>query len=267
MTMPHTAYICQTCGVQYAPSAVPPPACPVCEDERQYVPPGGQTWTQLQALAAHHHNVIEKVREQLYAIYTVPAFAIGQRAHLLQTPGGNILWDCISLVDPSTQALVEALGGLRAICISHPHYFASLQAWSAAFGDVPVYVHSLDAAWLGWKPDSVRLWEGEVLSLWDGISLRCCGGHFPGGNILHWPAGRALLTGDIIQVCPDRRSVSFMYSYPNLIPLPRQAVTRIRDIVNALDYTAMYGAFGRYIPEGAPQAMDRSVQRYLAALG
>jgi hypothetical protein len=29
----------------------------------------------------------------------------------------------------------------------------------------------------------------------------------------------ALFSGDIIQVVPDRRWVSFMYSYPNLIPL------------------------------------------------
>ena len=41
--------------------------------------------------------------------------------------------------------------------------------------------------------------------------------------MLHWPAGAngkgALLTGDIIQVVQDRRYVSFMRSYPNLIPL------------------------------------------------
>ena len=46
--------------------------------------------------------------------------------------------------------------------------------------------------------------------------------------MLHWAGGAdgrgALLSGDIVQVVPDRRYVSFMYSYPNLIPLPAAAV-------------------------------------------
>src|SRR5204862_8119563 len=35
-----------------------------------------------------------------------------------------------------------------------------------------------------------------------------------GGQVLHWPAGDALLSGDIVQVIPDRAWVSFMYRYP-----------------------------------------------------
>jgi hypothetical protein len=41
------------------------------------------------------------------------AFAINQRALLLRTPHGNILWDCIANLDPATQTLITALGGLR----------------------------------------------------------------------------------------------------------------------------------------------------------
>ena len=43
-------YICVTCGTQFAAADSPPERCPICEDERQYVPPGGQEWTTLDAL-------------------------------------------------------------------------------------------------------------------------------------------------------------------------------------------------------------------------
>src|SRR2546427_11652677 len=46
------AYDCRTCGVQHASSAQPPPHCPICEDERQYVPPQGQRWATLEELRA-----------------------------------------------------------------------------------------------------------------------------------------------------------------------------------------------------------------------
>ena len=51
-----TPYICTTCGTQHAPSAAPPPNCPICEDERQYVGPAGQRWTTLPDLQRTHMN-------------------------------------------------------------------------------------------------------------------------------------------------------------------------------------------------------------------
>jgi hypothetical protein len=52
--------------------------------------------------------------------------------------------------------------------------------------------------------------------------------HFDGGTVPHWAGGAAgrgaLLAGDTIQVVPDRKHVSFMYSYPKYIPLPASAV-------------------------------------------
>src|SRR5947207_4740257 len=75
------------------------------------------------------------------------------------------------------------------------------------------------------RPDNaIVFWEGESRTLAEGLTLVRCGGHFDGGTVLHWAGGAegrgALLTGDIIQVVPDRKHVSFMYSYPNYIPLP-----------------------------------------------
>jgi hypothetical protein len=59
----------------------------------------------------------------------------------MDTPDGNILWDCISLLDEATVDIINALGGLKAIAISHPHYYATNAVWSATFGNVPVYIH------------------------------------------------------------------------------------------------------------------------------
>src|SRR5689334_14886175 len=96
--------------------------------------------------------------------------------------------------------------------------------------------------------------------------------HFDGGTVLHWQSGAdgkgALLTGDIIQVVPDRKHVSFMYSYPNHIPLSGAAVKRIVDAVEPYKYDRVYGAFwGMVIEEGGMAAVRRSAERYLNAVG
>jgi hypothetical protein len=75
------------------------------------------------------------------------------------------------------------------------------------------------------------------------------------------------LTGDIIQVIPDRTHVGFMWSYPNLVPLPETAVERIAAAVEPYDFDAIYGAWwDRLIPSGAKEVVKRSAVRYAAAL-
>ena len=61
--------------------------------------------------------------------------------------------------------------------------------------------------------------------------------------MLHWAEQRALLSGDIVQVIPDRRYVSFMYSYPNLIPLPPSKVQHIGDALAPYPFDTIYGAW------------------------
>ena len=104
------AFICNTCGTQYEPSDKPPAACPICDDERQYVPPTGQAWTTLESLRLRFYNAWRELEPDLISITTAPAFGIGQRAQLLRTPDGNILWDCIALVDNATVELIKAHG-------------------------------------------------------------------------------------------------------------------------------------------------------------
>lgn len=263
-------YICVTCGTQFAATEQPPAHCPICEDERQYVGWGGQRWTTLEDLRRDHRNVIKEEAPDLIGIGSEPGFAIGQRALLVRSPGGNVLWDCITLIDDDTIAAVRALGGIAAIAISHPHYYSSMVEWARAFA-APIYLHAADRRWVMRPDPAIAFWEGETRALHDGIALIRCGGHFAGGTVLHWPAGAegrgALFTGDILTVVQDRRYVSFMYSYPNLIPLPATTVRRIAATVAPYQCERIYGAWwGRIVAADAHAAVQRSADRYVAAL-
>lgn len=231
----------------------------------------GQQWTTLEGLRQAHQTKIVREEALLTSFSIEPHFGIGQRAFLIQSPQGNILWDCISLLDDSTIQHIYSLGALKAIAISHPHYYTTMAEWSRAFGDVPVYLHKDDENWV-MRPDSViRFWEGEVLRISDELTLIHCGGHFAGASVLHWPGGAegkgALLTGDTIQVVPDRRWVSFMYSYPNYIPLPADSVRRIVGSVEPYTFDRIYGAFPKMtIASGGKDAVYCSAERYLRAI-
>ncbi len=263
-------YICVTCGTQFTASEEAPAHCPICEDERQYVGPNGQEWTTLDELQSGHHNIIRELEPRLTGIGSHPDFAIGQRALLVQTPQGNMLWDCISLIDGPTRAVVEALGGISAIAISHPHYYSSMVEWASAF-DAPIYLHAADREWV-MRPDGhIHFWEGESKSLPGGLTLVRCGGHFPGGTVLHWPGGAdgrgVLLSGDIATVVSDHRYVSFMYSYPNLIPLPVWEIRRIARALEPYAFERIYGAWwDRVVPQDGKGAVARSAARYIAAI-
>lgn len=263
-------FICQTCGTQFAESAEPPESCPICEDERQYVGHDGQLWTTLDELKVDHSNRIEKLEPCLVGIGTEPSFAIAQRALLVRSAQGNLLWDCISLIDEETVTRVEELGGVRAIAISHPHYYSSMVEWAHAF-DAPIYLHGYDREHVMRPDPAVRHWEGETLELFGGITLIRGGGHFEGGTMAHWPGGAggrgALLSGDIIQVVSDRRWVSFMYSYPNLIPLSAREVRRLAGTVEEFEFDRIYGAWWqRVVPEDGKAAVRRSAERYIEHL-
>jgi len=264
------AYICTACGIQFPPSEDPPAGCPICADYRQFVPGGRQRWTTLEELCRDHRNAFQQLEPGLLGIATTPEFAIGQRALLVRTPAGNVLWDCISLIDEATVEIVRALGGLLAIAISHPHYYTTIVEWSRAFG-APVLVHEGDREWVVREDGAVTFWNGDAHDVLPGVRLVHCGGHFSGSAILHWEQGAGgrgvLLTGDTIQVGADSRTVSVMRSYPNMIPLPETEVTRMARIASGLKFDRIYGAFwGRDVTSDAHRRVQESVDRYVAWL-
>jgi glyoxylase-like metal-dependent hydrolase (beta-lactamase superfamily II) len=264
-------WLCKTCGVQFAASEQPPQICPICSDERQYVGYEGQQWTTLDQMHSEgFRNQFKEHEEGLTGIGTTPSFAIGQRALLVQSEQGNILWDCISLIDDETVTRINQLGGLSTIAISHPHFYSSMVEWATRF-DVPIYLHEADRRWV-MRPDKhLRFWSGDIHPLTPDITLYRLGGHFPGSSVLHWQKGAGgqgvLLTGDTIQVVADRRWLTFLYSYPNEIPLPASEVARISQAVAPLRFEQLYGGwFEKVVARDAHNAVQRSAERYIRAL-
>jgi glyoxylase-like metal-dependent hydrolase (beta-lactamase superfamily II) len=260
-----TAYICLTCATQYAPSAAPPERCAICVDERQYVPESGQRWTTAEELRGTHHN---EIREDggFDGVGVDPHLAIGQRALLVPFEGGTLMWDCVPFLDDDAAAELERRGGLAGVAISHPHYYSGMVQWAERF-DCPVHLHEDDAEWIMRSSPAVSLWSGETLSLGGGLTLIRCGGHFAGGTVLHVADRRALLSGDIVQVIPDRRFVSFMYSYPNLIPLPEASIRAIVDALEPFTFDTIHGAWwGTLVRSDGSGVVKRSADRYLRAL-
>jgi glyoxylase-like metal-dependent hydrolase (beta-lactamase superfamily II) len=265
------SYICATCGQAYTPSDDPPAHCRICEDERQYVRASGQAWTTLDELQKSHRNDIRTLEPGLIGIGAVPQVAIGQRALFIAQPGGGVMWDCTPLLTDDAVTQIQLSGGLRAMAISHPHYYATMVDWSEALGGVPIYVHADDAEHLTRPDPCIRLWEGETLDLGQDITVIRTGGHFAGSSVLHWAGGAGgqgvLMTGDTITVVPDTRWMSFMYSYPNLIPLPARKVREIAAKVAPYPFERVYSAWwDRVCDKDAKARLAASVERYIAAL-
>jgi hypothetical protein len=264
--------ICRTCGVQYGAER---PDCPICVDERQYVGWEGQQWTTLAELrAAGHRGRIEEEGPGVVGVGASPPTAIGQRALLVRTPAGNVLYDMISYIDDELVAGVRELGGISAIAISHPHFYGSMMEWAHAF-DAPVYIHVKDREWVARPDDAVVFWEGETRELLEGLTLINAGVHFDGGQVLHRDGGPdgaigqdsagALFTGDIFTVVPDRRWMSFMYSYPNLIPERPNTIRRAMAMMQPYDFDRVYGGWwGRNVATDGAAALRRSADRYLS---
>lgn len=266
------AWICVTCATQYPPADSPPAECLICRDERQYVGWEGQQWTTLEGLRRVHTNALIEKEPNLYSIEMNPKFGIGQRALLVRTSGGNLLWDCVALLDESTIAAVEDLGGIAAIAISHPHYYSTMIEWSRAFGDVPIYIHEFDRRWVVRPESCVVFWEGETRALLKDLVLIRTGGHFEGYQVAHWAAGAkgrgVLLSGDQPYVAMNRRTVSFMYSYPNLIPLGPEEVRHIAKCLQPLRFDRVYSAFpGLELVSDGHRIVQDSALRYLRAIG
>jgi hypothetical protein len=263
------AWICVTCGMQHADTATPPASCAICADERQYVGWDGQRWTTMAELAAEHSTELREEEPGLLGIGTEPSFAIGQRALLVSTPHGNVLWDCVSLLDDAAYQEVERRGGIEAICLSHPHFYASCVEWADAF-DARILIPVADQQWVQRPSARVQLWQDRAEPV-PGLTLVRIGGHFDGAAVLHWPAGAggrgALLTGDTIMVVQDREWVSFMWSFPNLIPLDPATISQIVERIAPFDFDRIYGGWwGRVVVRGGAAAIRRSAERYLARL-
>lgn len=260
--------VCFTCGTQFPTadrSAVT--TCFICDDPRQFTPPSGQSFTTLAEMRKTYTNRFVPLpgdEDRIVSIASEPKFGIGQRAILIRTPAGNIMWDCISLLDEATVARIRELGGLRAIVISHPHYYSAHVEWARAF-DCPVYMSAEDREWTAQSSmHQVFVSEVEHEVAIDGrktgAKLIKLGGHFPGSNVLLFD-GRLMIADTLLTTASGRgswaadaagaarqrpagmNSFSFMWSIPNYIPLPPDEIARMWGILKDYDYRSTHGPF------------------------
>ncbi|KAI9840554.1 MAG: hypothetical protein M1837_001534 [Sclerophora amabilis] len=268
-------------------------------DPRQFIPPSGQEFTTLAEMSSggKYENRWEQDvdNQRMWSIWTEPKFAIGQRAILIQTEQGNVLWDLITYLDTATvefrsltpspgwrrHSKINSLGGLSAIVISHPHYYTTYVEWATTF-KCPVYMSEEDKGWICRSPPdndgggsttgSRDEEEGEQLrqlplrrfiraareEIVPGVLAIKTGGHFDGSLVLLWEEeepGRPgrLLIADTMLIVPSGRyhinrppgtsSFAFMWSIPNMIPLPPREILNIWRAIKPLRFTATHGAF------------------------
>jgi glyoxylase-like metal-dependent hydrolase (beta-lactamase superfamily II) len=257
--------ICTACGTQYPQVFTTGAICPICLDDRQAVPETGQSWTSLSNLQDNYSVIVKQLKENLYELKMAPSFAIGQRALLIITPGGNILWDCIALINEPTIEFIKSKGGLKAIAFSHPHYYTTMNEWAEIF-NCPIYIHEKDEHWIFNKGEQVSLWSGEEKELLDGIRLINIGGHFPGSSILQVPflsKEGTILCGDTFYISPSKKHAAVMHSYPNRIPLPVAEVQRIKKQMQNIKFDTLYGFYDyQNICGNAKQLIEHSLDRY-----
>lgn len=263
-------FLCTTCGTQYPASSIPLEECVICKEERQYINPNGQEWTTLDDMvhSRKYRNKIVNEQPGLFSLKTEPDFAISQSAYFIEENHFRLLWDCIPFLDQETIDRIREMGGIDAIALSHPHYYSTQVRWAETF-DCPIYIHEDDKEWVQQESDKIVYWSGEEKVITDGLVLHRLGGHYKGAAVLHWEKGGAagvLLTGDVIQVVPDRKWISFMYSYPNIIPLPASTVDRMAKKVASLRFKELYNAFNRHVKKDADLIVQRSADRYIRAL-
>ncbi len=265
-----TVFLCAACATQMPDSDQPPASCPICTDDRQFVPASGQRWTTHPELAAGHAARLE-MDGDLFGVGVTPSMSIPQRALLVPRAGG-LLWDCTSLVTDEAVVALRRRGGVSAIAISHPHFYSSMVEWSEALGGVPVLLHEADRDWIQRSSPAIDLWSGDRLRLADDVVLIHTPGHFPGSCVLHWsdaPAGRqALLAGDSLHPRLDLTGVSFVHSVPNHVPMHPDRIEGIRDRLRGVEFDDLYGfTWGLNLIGGARAKVDQSFTAFLAAEG
>ncbi|KIX04137.1 uncharacterized protein Z518_07691 [Rhinocladiella mackenziei CBS 650.93] len=259
--------LCMGCGAQYDVSEqTGKDECRICDDPRQFIPEEGYSFTTLAKLkrSGKYKNVFEqcKYNENVLEIWTEPKFGIGQRACLIQTPHGNVLWDLIAFLDQESVDKITKLGGLKFIIISHPHFYTTWADWSATF-KCPVYMTEVDSVWANRKDSSsatLKLLKDPYTELLPGLTAAICGGHFPGSMVLHsavpnTPIPTLFVADTIFAVAsshnpdPGKRkdtiSYQFLWSIPNFIPLPPDTVMQIWKALKPFDFKATYGVMAK----------------------
>lgn len=178
---------CTTCAVEYDEPL--PEVCPICADDRQYLPEDGQSWSSPDDFRSAGARI--DVVELLPGLVGVTAENVGiaQQMKIIDTAAGAVVWDPVGWFDDATVRRLAEGRPVLAIAASHPHMFGAQIELSRALGGVPVLVNAADERWLGRRDPVIELWSGthEITS---GLTLHQIGGHFPGSAAVQFSARR-----------------------------------------------------------------------------
>ncbi|MGG5210072.1 hypothetical protein ACQWU4_14165 [Chryseobacterium sp. MIQD13] len=260
----NTLRMCTECGTQY-PDSYTGNVCIICADERQSVPQSGQSWTTHDKLLENHSVKIKKINDNLYEFTVNPRFSIGQRALFVISEHGNLMWDCIPLIDEGVIEFIKSKGGLKTIALSHPHYYSIMRMWAETF-DCKILIHENDKEWVVNRGNSVEYWSGEELELWDTLKLHNIGGHFDGSSIIEIPwmsENGTLLIGDTMYLSPSMKHFAIMRSYPNRIPLPLSEIKKIENRFENIRFDTIYGFYSyQNVEKNAKEILKDSISKY-----
>ncbi|GHJ85191.1 hypothetical protein NliqN6_1593 [Naganishia liquefaciens] len=277
--------ICNACMTQYP--AGPRTKCPVCLDPRQFVPPSGQAWTSLRRLAEEGHVnkiVPDEQDERIAFIQTEPSTGIGQTPILIKTSRATYMWDCCAFLSENLFHELRALDPpLKAIAISHPHFYSTSLTWARCLR-VPLLIAKADAHWYqratDVKPGEIEWFRNEA-PLEDSVNVIQCGGHFPGSSVLYWDRSleptfeseRHLGTGiilcaDTAMVQPTQKGFTFQWSVPNMIPLNPHEIKGICDRLQSVSFDQATSTWpNRFIRHNAREILLNSMQKQLHHMG
>lgn len=294
--------ICETCGAQ---SDVQNPKelqqrdeCFICLDPRQAVPESGQKWTKisnwltnssrLQCNLVPQDNFDPGLFRVMAKDYT-NMVGIGQTPWLILTEKGIVIWDCSAYFTVDLFNSIKQLSSLYqvpivAIAISHPHFYTTSLTWAKAL-QTKLYISNLDKRWYQRDHDSkhINFFKSSQIEIIPGITMIRCGGHFDGSCVLHWdrkiakcPKGLGtgkketgvIFCSDTFAPASDRKQITFMWSYPNFIPLPPKDIVQIWKSVQQFEFDDILGAWpGKYIYGDARQKVLKSAKNFVRMEG
>jgi glyoxylase-like metal-dependent hydrolase (beta-lactamase superfamily II) len=244
--------ICTYCGNRTFIGEGETPECLICANRYVPEPKARVRFKRPDALLPDHHTEIVQLEEDIWRFYVRPNLGIRHYAFFIQRPGGNVLMDMQPILTNDLAAWIGAKGGLKAIVLSHPHYYGAMDDFSTRF-HAPVWIHATDRDWAVGYPN-VECLDAEDHSFDETLGMIHIPGQFEGGLCLLYARHRGILfTGDTLMVSPTTGELSAWKSTPRQVPYTRDEFHVIREGILALEFDQLYASVRGEIRSGAKE--------------
>ncbi|MFQ5915685.1 MAG: MBL fold metallo-hydrolase [Nitrospinota bacterium] len=257
--------ICTYCGNRTFVPEGETPECRICAYRYVPEPKGRARFERPEALRPRHHVEIVQLEEDVWRFYVRPDLGIRHYAYFIQRPAGNVLMDMQPLLTEELADWIARKDGLKAIILSHPHYYGAMDEFSARFG-APVWVHAADREWTVGYPN-VEFLDAETLSLDDDLWVVHVPAQFEGGLCLLYARHRGILfTGDTLMVSPSTGELSAWKNTPRKVPYTREEFRVIRERILSLEFDQLFASVRGEIRSGAKEKAGAFCAAYLGRM-